>query len=228
MRGNEVLNVLVVCAANQCRSRAAEALLRDALKHHSAITIRSAGVDVRAPLPMCSVAEKYVQRLGIDITAYAKVPAQAATPELLAQADLILVADAQVRAGITSLDATARRRTFTMPGAAAAAQVLIGQSLVQRALAAHRSGYSEITELVDGEPHVVAGALQPQNARATAAWLPIEIEAAQGVATHAGTWDIPDAHGAPRDIHAQTLSDTERAMQPIAALLDELDTAIRG
>ena len=225
IRGEEMLTVLVVCAANQCRSRVAETLLHHALVGHENLDIRSAGVDVRAPMPMCPTAQTFVQQRGLLDARYAAIPARQATAALLTDCDLVLVADAKVRAGITALAPNVRRNTFTMAGAGAAALYVTKQRLLERAIDAHAAGLRSVIETVDGEDVVLAGALDPGDAGAPARWLRAELEAAQGLVARDGGWDIADAHASAKDIHSRTLQDVASAMDAFATLLASLANA---
>lgn len=208
------MQVLVVCAANQCRSRVAEALLQHTLGDLPDVYIASAGTHVEASMPMCHEAAEFVTRTGVRVdTGRRGVPA---SPELLQQADLILTADAQVRAAVVALDPGTRTRLFALRSAGLAADHLLTQGLVPLARAAHAAGLPRATDEVDGEAVVRVTALGPTDG---VRWIQEELAAALGF-THAvdGT-DIDDAHQGHRSQHARTLTDVQRATQPLAALL---------
>ena len=221
MSGDGALQVLVVCAANQCRSRAAEVLLGGALADVAGVAISSAGVLVEAPLPMCAKAERFVMHHGSDPAGVSRRPARMASPHLLADADLILVADRSVRAGVVALDPTARPKTFSLRGAGAAAQYVIDHDLVTRARKAHAAGERSVAEMVDGEEVVVCLALGSGTSEATA-WLRAELEVAQGHAAPRGGHDIADAHTSLRARHSQTLTEVLDATRSLSQLLRTL------
>lgn len=221
MSGDGALCVLIVCAANQCRSRAAEVLLGSALDDVPDIVVSSAGVKVDAPLPMCTKAEKFVSNHGCDPSDAAQRPARTLSPTLLADADVILVADKLVRAHVVALDPSSRAKTFSLRGAGTAARYINDHSLVTRAREAHGAGRRSVAEVVDGEEIVACLALGAGTAHA-ASWLRAELEVAQGHAAPRGGHDIADAHTSLHARHSQTLTEVFDATRPLVQLLRSL------
>lgn len=98
--------ILVVCSGNVCRSPLAAAILR---KHHSldGVAVQSAGTEAIADQSMCKRAAAMTGFAGVH-------RARIVTPELIDDADLILVAAYSHRAAIAQLRPLARRKTFTL------------------------------------------------------------------------------------------------------------------
>lgn len=109
--------VLVVCAANVCRSPLAELILRRGLAGRADIRIESAGTRVRAAAEICEL----VSTSGDEETwrsAASSHRSRAVTPELLNDAALILVADREVRSEVVRSVPEVRDRVFTLRDAA--------------------------------------------------------------------------------------------------------------
>ncbi|HEY3999868.1 MAG TPA: low molecular weight protein arginine phosphatase [Candidatus Xenobia bacterium] len=80
--------VLLVCTANQCRSPAAEYLLRQRLADAGLkVGVASAGVFAMSDIPAQPLTQKAMQELGLDLSEHRS---QLATPELIDEADLVL------------------------------------------------------------------------------------------------------------------------------------------
>ena len=226
MAGDETLRVLILCAANQCRSRTAEILLATALANEPNIFVSSAGVDVQAPMPLCPKAEKFLRENGSDPRGFAERPARPLTPEALAMADLVLVADKSVRAAVVAMAPNSRTKTFSLRGAGSAAQYINSNDLVSRASVARSLGLAQVVELIDEESVTVCEALGDGD-EAAAHWLRTELEAAQGHAAPMGGHDILDAHVVMSTRHSKALSEVLEAAGPLAVLLRGLNTAQR-
>lgn len=119
-------NVLVMCATGTCLSPVAAATLRagadrNALAPH--LTFSSAGLRADAGSPWCAEA----QALFPTALADAMGPSRAdqVTPDLVAQADLVLVTQRRHKADVRILDPRSAHRTFTLQEAA-----ILGRSLV--------------------------------------------------------------------------------------------------
>ena len=218
MADASVLHVLVICAANQCRSRAAEILLSEALPNQPGVRISSAGVAVEQATPMCSQAEKFLLHHGVDPRGYAERPSQALTPEMLETAHLVLVADKVVRAAVVAMAHDSRTKTFSLRGAGSAASYINANDLVSRARVAHSLGLAQVVELIDEESVTVCEALGDDPGKAIR-WLCSELEAAQGHAAPLGGHDIPDAHLVLQARHSKTLEEVLASVQPLAQLL---------
>lgn len=80
--------VLFVCLGNVCRSPMAEYLLRHKLGPDSLVQVESAGINPPAGAPIHRTSAELLQAQGIDAAGHR---ARQLTPELLLQADLILV-----------------------------------------------------------------------------------------------------------------------------------------
>ena len=214
------LRILVVCAANQCRSRVAEAVLRHELRHHPGITITSAGTRVMQPQPMCADAHRFLTRHAPSAHVEATTPAERLTSDHLTQADLVLVMDRTIRAEVVALDADARKRTYAMRDAAGAAQYLLDQQLVHRARIAHAQGHPYLSGMVDGQQRLIAETLKPRH---EADWLQRELAAAMGLRpiSHEGS-DIRDAHEGRFVRHAPILSAVLEACTPVSRLLEQI------
>lgn len=223
MADANVLHVLVICAANQCRSRAAEILLSEALANQAGVRISSAGVAVEQPTAICPQAEKFLLQHGCDPRGYAERPSKALTPELLDTAHLVLAADKAVRAAVVAMALNSRTKTFSLRGAGSAASYINANDLVSRARVAHSLGLAKVVELIDEEAVIVCEALGDDPGTATR-WLCSELEAAQGHAAPIGGHDIPDAHQVPQARHTKTLEEVLAAVQPLAGLLRSLTT----
>lgn len=109
--------ILVVCAANVCRSPLGELLLRSELQALGGVRVESAGTRVRGEVPICD--EVAAHRSGTDWQAGVRDHcARPVTAQLLASAALVLAADSEVRADVVTLNPVMRKRTFTLREAA--------------------------------------------------------------------------------------------------------------
>jgi protein-tyrosine phosphatase len=106
--------VLVVCRANVCRSRAAEALLTRPLLDLGASAV-SAGVNAVPGSAVCPVAVSFV---GSSDVALERSPTTLLTTSLIESADLILTAETEISAAVAVLSPKSRSRTFTLLRAA--------------------------------------------------------------------------------------------------------------
>lgn len=210
------MRVLVLCAANQCRSRVAEAVLRDALRDLPQITVVSAGSLAAAPMPICADAERFLitQNLPRD----PQQRSQAMAREVLEAADIIFAVDAQVRAAVTALDPGSRERTFLLRSASRSAQFLLNNERVALARDATRSGIPHIEEEIDGMAQIVVSALHKGD---EANWLHTELAAAHAFA-EPGEHEIPDAHESVRLQHRGTFEAVQSSCAPIAQLIHQV------
>ena len=106
-----IQHILIVCVGNVCRSPMAEAALRNALGEQEEITVESAGLSAMVDWPAAEHAEALLSERGIDISAHR---ARQLTPELLHEADLILVMEAEHKKAIEAEDSTARGKVFRL------------------------------------------------------------------------------------------------------------------
>ena len=89
----------------------AEAVLRNALSGQEDITVESAGLSAMVDWPAAEHAEALLSERGIDISAHR---ARQLTPELLHEADLILVMEVEHKKAIEAEDSTARGKVFRL------------------------------------------------------------------------------------------------------------------
>ena len=152
------MDILVVCHANVCRSRAAEAMLHDDLAHLG-ITVTSAGVDAAAPNVICGETAAYLRSRVLEMPDHS--PRQL-TPELLAEADLVLTTENNTTAAAVEMLPSVRRRVFRLMWAATAMT--------------HVAGYVAAGEVPPGAPALSS----TWDAAARWAWLVSELDAARG------------------------------------------------
>ena len=107
----DIGHILVVCVGNICRSPMAEALLRQALGNDSGITVSSAGIAALVDHPVSQHAIDLMSERGIDITSHR---ARQLTPELVSQADLILVMETRHKRVLDSDEPTARGKVYRL------------------------------------------------------------------------------------------------------------------
>lgn len=114
-------SLLVVCAANVCRSPFAEFLLGQALPNAS---VSSLGVTAREGDPLCRFTEERISAIvGAEQFASEHGAARLDT-ESIARSDLILTASEAERSAVAVLEPTARPRVFTLVEAAHSARAL--------------------------------------------------------------------------------------------------------
>jgi len=113
MPTSDAPRALVVCRANRIRSAIAEHLLREAFQRASLDwAVRSCGTHAEPGLPLDPVARQYLTDNGVPVS-----PEWRTTPlrrELLAEADLVLTAEATQRSIAVELLPAALHRTFTL------------------------------------------------------------------------------------------------------------------
>lgn len=102
--------ILVICTGNVCRSPLAETILREQCGIEG-LTIHSAGTDAISGRSFCEHAsEMHGPSTGGGVQRRARI----LTPDLLDEADLILVAEYEHRGAATLMRPQARRKTFTL------------------------------------------------------------------------------------------------------------------
>jgi protein-tyrosine phosphatase len=191
--------ILTVCTANVCRSPLAEAVLTQWAGTHPevAVTVGSAGVDAEPGQPMCPQSAALAHPGDPSAATH---QARELTADLLAGADLVLVADRTHRSAAARLAPRCRPRLFTLTQAADLAE----------AVAAHL----QRGELPEGAPSL------PTVPEERLRWLVAEMDAARGV--RAGlpdeADDIPDDHG--QHPHEATLQQVRAAAARIAAAMN--------
>lgn len=109
--------ILLVCAANVCRSPLAELLLRDGLGAGLDVRIASAGTMTSGGSEICSLVEQFREDAawGDEARAHRSVRIE---PGMLEQAALILVASRDVRSEVVRSVPEVRGRTYTLREAA--------------------------------------------------------------------------------------------------------------
>lgn len=116
------LNLLVVCAANVCRSPLAEYLLAkgvESLPEFEGHSVSSAGGTAQAGSGICV---RVGERLGVDGADFAAAHrSRMLTIDEVRRSGLVLTASKAERAAVARLDPSARSRTFTLREAASLA-----------------------------------------------------------------------------------------------------------
>lgn len=106
-----IQKILVVCVGNICRSPMAEALLKNALRGEEKITVESAGLGALVGYPADDCALELMHERGLDISAHR---ARQIHPDMVRQADLVLVMEAGHKKAIDEADATARGKVYRL------------------------------------------------------------------------------------------------------------------
>ncbi|WP_091229841.1 hypothetical protein [Microbacterium sp. 3J1] len=114
-------SLLVVCAANVCRSPFAAFLLGRELPD---IEVSSVGVTARAGDPLCRFTEERIDALAGDADLAEAHVATRLDAESIDRADLILTASEAERSAVAMLAPEARPKTFTLVEAAYGARAL--------------------------------------------------------------------------------------------------------
>lgn len=191
------LTILVVCAANVCRSPLAATMLQRWASQKGLdglVTVSSAGVLAEVAAPMCPQAGHWAR---VDPGAHGSRPLTAA---LVADADLILAAEREHRAAVARLDVRSGSRLFTLRQAGD-----LGVDL---------SSTIRAGSLPEG-----AGSL-PAEPRARLAWLVGELDAGRYLLAGRPETDadITDTHGpAPHD---PTFAQVTRAVDGLTGAME--------
>jgi protein-tyrosine phosphatase len=101
-------SILVVCEGNICRSPMGQGLLAAALPH---VQVHSAGLGALIGMPADETATRLLQERGIDITSHR---AAQITRPACAQADIVLVMDAEQRKRLEAMYPQACGRIFRL------------------------------------------------------------------------------------------------------------------
>ena len=107
----DIGSVLVVCVGNICRSPMAEALLRKALKGKEDIEVSSAGLGALVGHPAAEYSLELMDELGEDISEH---QARQIHPDMVRDADLVLVMEAGHKRAIDDADPTARGKVHRL------------------------------------------------------------------------------------------------------------------
>ena len=106
-----IRHILVVCVGNICRSPMAEALLKQALRGQEDYTVESAGLGALVGHPASAHSVTLMAELGLDISAHR---ARQIHPDMVRDADLVLVMEAGHKRAIDDADTTARGKVYRL------------------------------------------------------------------------------------------------------------------
>ena len=106
-----IRHILVVCVGNICRSPMAEALLQRALRGQDGITVESAGLGALVGHPASDYSIELMDEMGIDITGHR---ARQIHPDMVHDADLVLVMEAGHKRAIDDADPSARGKVYRL------------------------------------------------------------------------------------------------------------------
>ncbi len=106
-----IRNILVVCVGNICRSPMAEALLKSALRGQDGITVESAGLGALVGYPADDYALELMEEAGENISEHR---ARQIHPDMVTDADLVLVMEARHKRAIDDADPTARGKVHRL------------------------------------------------------------------------------------------------------------------
>lgn len=189
-------SVVVVCAANICRSPYAAFLLQAAMP---GLLVTHAGVSAQVGRGICpSVAER-LEGLGGGPEFVAEHSSRRLGAADVAQASLILTSSEAERSAVAVLDPSARPRTFTFVEAAHLLRACVS-SIEQDA------DMTAVVRLIHGQR---GRAVLPEARLASWPWR----RAAHGV-------DVPDAHGPEHIRHATVWRAIDDAIPSIARSLE--------
>lgn len=194
--------MLIVCAANVCRSPYAAFALKRDLPHAS---VRSAGVTARIGDEICRFTRERIDQHPSGSDFIASHAATRLDRALIDQADLILTASEAERSAVAVIDPKARTRTFTLVEAAYGVQFLAGSARL-RSLA-------DVADALNAQRGRV-----PLPKRRPRRWLR---EAAYGIA-------IPDAHIGDTQNHEVVYRSIEDAVGRFTRALDRAPAHRQG
>ena len=106
-----IRHILVVCVGNICRSPMAEALLKRELRGQDGFAVESAGLGALVGHPASEYSIELMDELGEDITGHR---ARQIQPDMVRDADLVLVMEAGHRRAIDDADPTARGKVHRL------------------------------------------------------------------------------------------------------------------
>ena len=99
-----IKHILVVCVGNICRSPMAEALLMSALREQGNIKVESAGLGALVGHPADDYSLELMDEMGEDVSTHR---ARQIHPDMVREADLVLVMEAGHKRAIDTADPTA-------------------------------------------------------------------------------------------------------------------------
>ena len=106
-----IKQILVVCVGNICRSPMAEALLKSALRGQDDFTVESAGLGALVGHPADDYAVELMEEMGEDVSEHR---ARQIHPDMVKEADLVLVMEAGHKRAIDTADPTARGKVHRL------------------------------------------------------------------------------------------------------------------
>ena len=106
-----IRHILVVCVGNICRSPMAEALLKRELRGQDGFTVESAGLGALVGHPASEYSVELMDEMGIDITGHR---ARQIHPDMVRDADLVLVMEAGHKRAIDDADPSARGKVYRL------------------------------------------------------------------------------------------------------------------
>ena len=106
-----IRKILVVCVGNICRSPMAEALLKSALRGQTGFSVESAGLGALVGHPADDVALELMAEAGEDIS---KHRARQIDPDMVRDADLVLVMESGHKRTMDALEPTARGKVYRL------------------------------------------------------------------------------------------------------------------
>jgi len=210
--------ILLVCAANICRSPAAEVVMQEMWQVSSAssqlnLNIESAGARAMAGMPRCAMSESFVGK-----------PYEASSQELpvgLSRCDLILTMERSHRGPIVVSSPNVRSRVFTLVEVAQLAAFITGSGLVLDAATGHVAGE-------DAEFDFDAVPPLPSDTSARWQWFTSELDAWRGqvpmdlLSNSPAAVDISDPHDYQQDMHAESFAQITEAVGVFIKALTEV------
>ena len=217
--GPDRFRVVVVCAANVCRSQAARLILADRLAAHrvgARIVVESAGVAARPGAGACSDME----RVAVGAAWDGPWPAARALRTVdVADSHLLLCADLWVTAQIVRSQPSARSKTFTMIEAGALAAAAVGRPrLHPSGQAAQRLDVPLLESMVD-EMNAARGTIPPP-------LTPTPWRDRRSGREPLDWRDVPDLHSGrvrcPTRAHRRTFDVVQRSMHQLGDALAQV------
>ncbi len=106
-----IKHILVVCVGNICRSPMAEALLKSALGDDGDFTLESAGLGALVGHSADAFAVELMEEMGEDVSQHR---ARQIHPDMVKEADLVLVMETKHKRSIDIADPTARGKVHRL------------------------------------------------------------------------------------------------------------------